>query len=434
MSYYFFFSYKRVVDGPYLQNFFDELSKEVRGQLQLTNNDPVGFFDQKGIELGEQWEPTLAQALQESAVLVCAYSPRYFESEYCGKEWQVFQMRREEYQRFQLQNGAPNAELPPVIKPVLWQKFTAKVPPVVTDMQYTYGNPQEIQNEKGLRWVVKRSQFHQQLYTDYIEWLAGEIIAAAQLQLPELPNLPPLKQIPSAFTNEPQPLVLPAQQQQPVAATASGNTKHVRFIFVAGNPKQFGGQRQGEAYGERGSHWKPFHPKIDDRIGRLLQHFVSSQEIDFDSDIVDFGDDLVNVLQQAYDERKIVVLLVDSWTISWDNDWRSILSEFEKNREPFYNCSVLVPWNESDLEIQNERDQIMQAVRDTFKQRANFWKNPVFYRDSITSLDDLYKAVSAALESIRSELHKRVEDGKPVPKGISKPVVSNQPAQTERQL
>jgi FxsC-like protein len=428
MSYIFFFSYKRVVDGPYLQTFFDDLSEELSGQLQLDVDEEIGFLDQKGIELGDAWEPTIAQALQGSKVLVCAYSPRYFESEYCGKEWQVFQMRRELHRQKQLA-GDPEAQLPPVIVPVLWQPCTPV--PAVTSIQYLYGDPQSFENKKGVRSLVKRKTVNQATYTDYIELLAEKIKEAAGYQLPQLANLPALNKVPSAFVTQ-TPAVVPAaaQPQTPATSTAStSSTKHVRFIFVAGDPAKFGGQRQADAYGERGSYWKPFHPNVSDRIGRLLQHFVSSEEMDFDSDIVEFGQDLIPVVKQAFDERKIVVLLVDGWTVSWDPASQAILRQFDKSSVDLYNSTVLVPWNDSDLEIQNRRDEILDNVRNVFDFRANLWRNPVFYRDGINSLPDLLTAVQNALDSIRSELHKRAPKSNPVPDGISKPVVSNQPPQ-----
>lgn len=429
MSYIFFFSYKRVVDGPYLETFFKDLSEELSGQLQLDVNDEIGFLDQKGIELGDAWEPTIADALQQSKVLVCAYSPRYFESEYCGKEWRVFQMRRELHQQSKKLAGDQNAQLPAVIIPVLWQPCTPV--PAVTGIQYMYGNPQSFENQKGVRSLVKRKNVNQALYDDYIELLAEKIKNAVSHQLPQLPNLPALSQVPSAFVTQAQPAVVPAaaQPQKPASSTSTSSTKHVRFIFVAADPAKFIGPRQADAYGARGSYWKPYHPTVSDRIGRLLQHFVSSEEMDFDSDIVEFGQDLVPVVQQAFDERKIVVLLVDGWTLSWDTNSQNILRQFDKKSVDLYNATVLVPWNDSDLEIQGKRDEILDKVREVFDFRANLWRNPVFYRDGINSLPDLLAAVQTALDSIRSELHKRAPKSNPVPDGISKPVVSNQPPQ-----
>lgn len=423
MSYYFFFSYKRSADTRYLEGFFNDLSKEVAGQLELKDHTKVGFFDERDIELGVNWEPAIARALQESAVLVCAYTPQYFKSEYCGKEWQVFQMRRERYKELAKLAGDQKADLPPVIKPILWQNFAADPGAAVSAIQYVHGDLQKILDNNELRSVTKRNKAHEDIYGRYIEKLASQIIDASHYKLPSLDNLPDLSKVPSAFARQQQSAVAQVQPQLPGAAAP---TKHVRFIFVVGDPSKFAGQRQIDAYGERASHWKPFYPQKTDRIGRLLQHFVSSEEMDFDSDIVEFDQDLVTVVERAYNDRKIVVLLVDGWTVSWDNDCRDILWRFDHEHKPFYNCTVLVPWNESDLEIQDQRHQIIQNVRDTFDSRANLWKNEMFYRDSITSLDDLLNALRDALNSIRGELHRRVTVGKPVPGGIGKPIVSNQ--------
>ena len=431
MSYIFFFSYKRVVDGPYLQIFFEKLSEELSGELQLDPGEEIGFFDEKGIELGDAWEPTIANALQQSKVLVCAYSPRYFQSEYCGKEWQVFQMRRELHRQQKLA-GDPSAQLPPVIIPVLWQPCTPV--PAVAGIQYMYGNAQSFENQKGVRKLVKRRTINQEVFDEYIELLAEKIKDAVSHQLPQLPNLPALSQVPSAFVTQPQIAVAlaAARPQQAATSAATGSTKHVRFIFVAADPaKKFIGPQQADAYGTRGSYWKPFHPTVNDRIGRLLQHFVSSEELDFDSDIVEFGQDLVPVVQQAFDERKIVVLLVDGWTITSDTASQNILRQFDQNSVNLYNATVLVPWNDSDLEIQGKRQEILDTVRGVFDFRANLWRNPVFYRDGINSLPDLLAAVQTALDSIRSELHKRAPKSNPVPDGITKPVVSNQPPPVE---
>jgi FxsC-like protein len=212
---------------------------------------------------------------------------------------------------------------------------------------------------------------------------------------------------------------------------------NIRFIFVAGNPAKFGDNRQPHAYQERGgSDWKPFYPTPSHRIARIIQRFVADEDVEYDPHIVPFGDDVISVVQQAYRDREIVVIIVDAWTLSWDADSRNILSQFDATNRmtPFYNCSVLVPWNEADLELKDQRKTILDAVRATFDSRVRLFNNPWFYRDSITSVEDLFKALREALTNIRSDLHGRAEGQKPVASGISKPIVSNESPPTERRL
>jgi FxsC-like protein len=475
MPYHFFFSYKRVSKTAYQRKFFDDLSDELRDLLEISNKDePVGFFDQSGIEPGEEWESVLENALQESKVMVCMYSPKYFESEYCGKEWQVFNMRRQEYQRQRSAAGEMNPPLPVVIRPVLWLPLPDDLDPDFKRFQIFKGTREDVANREGLLYVLKRRTDFRKLYADYITNLARGIKEAVErYDLPPLPNLPPLAEIPSAFAKpvapapqppeQPQPeaprpaevpaeqiavapeLPLPEQPQPapalpPAAAEIPGAMRsavNIRFIFVAGDPARFGSNRQKQAYLDRGgSDWKPFYPTPSDRIGRMIQRFVANEDVEYDIDIMQLGEDLISVVQQAYQDREIVVIIVDAWTLSWDADSRNILSQFDQTNRmtPFYNCSVLVPWNEADLEIKDERNTILDTVRATFDSRVRLFNNPSFYRDSITSVEHLFQALRDALTNIRSDLHGRAEGQKPVTAGISKPIVSNESTPTERRV
>src|SRR5512132_1470655 len=107
MPYEFFFSYTRGNNDAYLRQFFKDLSEEVRIRkgLPKDKDTPVGFFDQQEIELGATWDQTIIDALQESKVMVSIYSPGYFQSQYCGKEWDVFMQRCRLYRERRVQAG-----------------------------------------------------------------------------------------------------------------------------------------------------------------------------------------------------------------------------------------------------------------------------------------------------------------------------------------
>src|SRR5207302_802124 len=47
------------------------------------------FFDQKAIVDGDDWEQRLAR-VKSAGALIVLLSPRYFASEWCRKEWQLF--------------------------------------------------------------------------------------------------------------------------------------------------------------------------------------------------------------------------------------------------------------------------------------------------------------------------------------------------------
>src|SRR5262249_31558157 len=90
----FFLSYARKdanlfghPDQPdsHFETFFQRLSQRVQ---HLTGGS--GFVDRTNIQAGQDWPDALAAALQTAETIVCMYSASYFQSEYCGKEMQVF--------------------------------------------------------------------------------------------------------------------------------------------------------------------------------------------------------------------------------------------------------------------------------------------------------------------------------------------------------
>ena len=116
---WFFMSYSKTDGDEILKQFYHDLATEVR-RLVAYRGDPrpsaVGFMDESSIQTGESWEGTLAEALQRSRTLVCIYSPGYFTSPFCGKEFEVFAMRLRQH----IANQPPQAPPPSIILPVLW--------------------------------------------------------------------------------------------------------------------------------------------------------------------------------------------------------------------------------------------------------------------------------------------------------------------------
>src|SRR5436305_10416421 len=104
-SYWFFFSYARLDRDPYLKKFYNELVDSVRVNAG-GNRGEIGFFDTEDIEPGQEWPAALAAALQTARVFVPVYTPSYFISEFCGREWRVIEERRR-----------AAGERPPVILP-----------------------------------------------------------------------------------------------------------------------------------------------------------------------------------------------------------------------------------------------------------------------------------------------------------------------------
>ncbi len=409
MPYQFFLSYTRGNNDVFLKRFFDELSQAIRDIRGLPPAADVGFFDQTNLELGEQWDQTIVEALQTSRVLLAVASPGYFKSEYCGKEWELFR------RRIAAAGGQPPA---PLIKPIVWIRFDiATLSAPVADVQLTFGDPQAIQNARGFKHLLKNLQANVERFNDLIEELAQQITEAADRHpIPRLANVPPLQALPSAFSAaaEPRPHVTPT------------GPKHVRFVFIAADPNTFGTVRVREPYLESGgADWKPFYPDDTTRIHRFVQNFVSSDELDFTSEELRFGPNLLTEIDDAWQKRQIVVLIVDGWSINWNREYRNVLCQLDRRLD--YHWCVLVPKNEKDQDSARVGKEIESALSETFGRHAKL--APIFYSDSIRSAADLKRELARVLTQLKEQIKKTADVAMPIPPGPSKTVITGPSAQ-----
>lgn len=450
--YYFFFSYARDNDSPYLKQFFDDLSQAVREKSRLRGDERVGFFDQRDLDLGAQWDPELREALQTSRSLVCMYSPPYFQSENCGREWQVFKMRREQFVRNAEAAGDANARLPPVIKPVIWIPLREELPQVAQGPQYMSGDPNAEHNRRGLSILTKlsSSRFKDE-YTVFIDELSTQILNAARHNLPraDLGAYPTFESVPNAF--EPEPAVEaepapPADHPRPeivITKQRAVGPNFVQFVFVAGSPSEFMAEalnKPDEAWRLRkaiefyiengGRDWKPYFPEVSKRIRPVVTRIASTQNLD--SDELPCDDQMVTKIHQANTNRSLVVILVDSWTLDLPK-YRAILESFDQNL--YSNCSVLIPWNENDPELTPEqRERLKWNVRTTFRNWSTVPK-PLYFCYSIRSADKLNEKIRETLKALRDSViydtvnNPEHEISRPVPSNIAKPSITSKPGE-----
>jgi len=417
MPYEFFLSYTRANNDPYLKPFFEAVSEVIRERRGAPQTEQLGFFDQRELELGEDWDRSIVDALQTSNVLLVVSSPAYFRSEFCGKEWALFQQRC-------AASVGPGVSLPPLIKPIIWVPFKhGDVPPAFGVGQFTFGDPGAIQNTRGFKYLLKQLQEYKTQYNDLVETLAQEIMDASDAHpLPPLAAIPRLKDVPSAFAAS------VTGSGTRTAPTAPSGPKHVRFVYVAADPNAFGGARGRDPYVDvGGADWKPFFPENRTRVHTFLQNFVSNDELGFSSDELPFGPNLVAEIDDAWRRRQIVVVIVDGWSVHWDPRYRDVLKRLDERLD--YHWCVLVPWNERDADSVAHRQQIQAAISLTFDRHANLAPNPMFFRTGIGSADELKAALREVLTRLKEEIKKRAPVDMPVPAGPSKAVILGPSAQ-----
>jgi hypothetical protein len=239
---YFFLSYAHVpwksgssVDpNRWVKQLFQDLCDAI---LQITDEDgsrPIGFMD-KSMHQGQRWADRLSRELAQCKVFVPLYSPRYFRSEACGKEWHAF-TRRPVYQR----RSGP--ERMTGVVPALWVPMDYyKLPKVASDLQFNHDSFGPDYATEGLFALMKIATYEAQ-YSRAVLHLARRIVDVARQTV--IPTTQPLdfESLPSAFGPP-----VPGDQ--------------VRISVFSLHQDELPMQRSASFYGPSRTDWQPYQPR-----------------------------------------------------------------------------------------------------------------------------------------------------------------------------
>ena len=174
---YFFLSYARTPrfdrnssadPNFWVHKLYEDLYEEV---LQLISSPTAGFMDRE-IRLGAKWSEELTTALATCQVFVPLYSPRYFASENCGKEWLAFSKRV-------LDQRAAMPETQMAIVPALWVPVGEEsLPEVAKAIQFNHHSLGDMYGRVGFSGIIKLSRFTDD-YVMAVQGLARRIVEVA---------------------------------------------------------------------------------------------------------------------------------------------------------------------------------------------------------------------------------------------------------------
>jgi FxsC-like protein len=393
---WFFLSYARsdASGDLYVEDFVKRLSVQVR-ILSGDDRADVGFFDQQDINPGSVWPDALRKALETTRTMVCLYSRTYFTREYCGKEFQAFYERTAQLSS---QAAPPNGLILPVIL-VPPKYFESAMPATVRTIQYdSNGYPEEYRRD-GLLQVMRRPEQNNTL-DNFVYALARMIVDKGSFPL-RPGRLAELAEIRSAFH---QRLTQVAQAQ---ARNETAGPRIAQFIFVAGNSEELKSVRKDvTSYGSAGRDWRPYYPPSSDEAGLLAQSTTSAERLHYevlpmDQDVipaVDSNQGVIDELKRAQDRNKITVLVVDPWTAKLKR-YEDLLRLFDQQN--FFNCAVLVPFNDQDPETTPQRAALSQSIRQLFEQ---YVKISPYFRISVSSAQAFHDELSVIFNQIRARL------------------------------
>jgi FxsC-like protein len=386
---YFFLSYAHGDDDSYVIKFYRDLCREVR-LVAAESGREVGFIDTGDPEPGGRWSSAVNEALSTCRSVVALYSPRYFLSERCGKEWSVFTERLRRHER-------ETGERPPALVPVLWGR--TRLPATVAVPAGGVWEAEQHHRE-GVRQLI-RLRSRRERYLAYVSSLAHRIVAMAHTS-PLKPAEPTvdLASAVNAFDVRDPTSRSTGDDLAPALRANEVGRQHVHFVVAAGTRDEMGTLREDvRFYGDTREDWAPFRPALSGSLGEHARA-VAAQRL-FGSDVTDVYT-LRERLDMARRNNEIVVLIVDAWATQLET-YRRTLAEFDERAEP--TVAVLVPSSRDDAETARHRGELRYGVYATFPN--NTTRHDRMFRPDIESYSNFDVDLMAGLEEARNRIFRR---------------------------
>ena len=386
-SFVFFMSYARSDGNSYLDQFLQDLRGLVRGRMGMLESDPIFYRDTNEIQLGDAWPASLVDGLQNSSVIVALYTPLYFKRPICGQELGFFRHRMQ-----QLANATGA-----FILPLLWIPCAADVPKTLSDLNYSHSDLPKSYLDKGLETLTRQSngRFRDD-YNQALDAIAERICAAAKAQplLPPLANVPAFEKIRNVFKSEAEA----AAVAEPVTEMQSKGPNSVGFVYVAGTKKQLLAKKNNVFYGDsRPAEWSPFVSRKR-MIGALAPEVAGSRNFLISS--LALNDNIADYVKAAENDNSILVLVVDTWSLHLLPEYSEWMERFD--RVSSLHTSVIVVWNEDDLDSQ-EYEQLLKAqINHTFETQST--RDEVFFRPTVKNAAEFESALLDSLIRIQDKI------------------------------
>ncbi|MFD8981857.1 TIR-like protein FxsC [Streptomyces sp. NPDC059564] len=321
---YFFLSYAHTprfgARGPdpdmWVERLFRDLSSHVMALTDAPAGHPVGFMDRE-IRSGEGWSDRLGEVLATCRVFVPLYSPRYFASEMCGKEWFAFAQRTTYHQ-------ARSASTVQAIVPAWWVPVPpGQLPDVAHRLEFDDQSFGERYATDGLYGLIKLRGYAEQ-YEQAVYELAKRIVRVAATSNIAVGHRADYRTAPSAF------------------GPLTSDQSNLRIAVVAPTVHDLPEGRHTRYYGDSPDDWNPFYP---DSM-KPLAHVAMELAFHLNNQVnVSTLDDEVSRVGDGRPPPGPVILLVDRWALEVPA-LRHALAVLDATHQPW--MSVVVAWNGSD--------------------------------------------------------------------------------------
>ncbi|MEV7416310.1 TIR-like protein FxsC [Streptomyces sp. NPDC089919] len=335
---YFFLSYAHTPRfGPtgadpdmWVERLFRDLCEHVMALTDLPEGEPAGFMDRE-IRSGEGWSERLSSVLANCRVFVPLYSPRYFASETCGREWFAFAQRS-------IRHEARTGRAAQAMVPALWVPVPDRnLPLVARRLQHDPARFGARYASEGLHGLMKLRVFAQD-YERAVYELAKSIVSTAQRVDLSADSAVDYRSAPSAFG------------QQPAAGAG------LRIAVAAPTRRTLPEGRDPAYYGETPDDWNPYHPQST----RPLAHLATELAYQLNSQVnVSTLEAELDLTQRGEAVPGPLLLLVDRWA-SRVPALRARLAALDATHRP--SVSVIIAANPRDAQSDTAAGELTQTL------------------------------------------------------------------------
>ncbi|MEU2621032.1 TIR-like protein FxsC [Streptomyces sp. NPDC007157] len=348
---YFFLSYAHTPQwGPdsgdpdhWVRVLFNDLCSHIMALTDLPGGSPAGFMDRE-MRSGEGWPEKLSENLAACRVFVPLFSPRYFTSEMCGREWYAFHERM-------LNARTTGTATASAIVPALWTRVDMReLPDSVRHIHVEDASSGGRYLNKGIYGLIKLSRLHDE-YDETVLGLAERIVQAARES-----GLPPGR--PRNYENTPSAF-----------KPRGTGPRHIRLTVAAPTEDSVPEQRDTGPYGDDALDWNPYQTESTRALSAHAEELIRS--LDYRVTVAAFDDEHPGEEPQTSGDRQPGILLVDQWALT-DEERRSRLKTFDAYARPW--VSAIVPRCRTDLQNHGEQGrrlaEELERVMPTILERA----------------------------------------------------------------
>lgn len=341
---YFFLSYARTPkEDPEDRRDPDEwvlkLYKDLRRNiLQLTSAQPgeAGFMDRE-MRPGAEWPQSLAQALARCRVFVPLYSPRYFESETCGREWFAFARRA-------VDHAARQGASTHAIVPALWVGVNhSRLPEVARSIQTDHRAFGTRYSSEGFWGIMKLARYRDD-YQMAVLQLAKRIVEVADQTNIAMADPADYQTLPSAFGH---------------SSALGPEYRRIQFSIAALDIHSLPNGRRQFYYGPTTHHWNPYKPECRQPIAAYTTQLTGCLGY---SSAIGTLDGLSR--KSWHSAASPGLVLLDPWEVVSD-DRRARLRQFDTHSEEW--VSVMVAWNHEDDELREAEPELRKKISTSVK-------------------------------------------------------------------